>query len=229
MGENEFSELGFAITEPLLSERARSSYLTAIDRCERAADPAGVRNLTSVVPETLQLLDVAPLRAIVSRALGAKARLVRAILLDKTAARNWNVPWHQDLFIAVKKQEVVPGFDGWTRKAGVVHTRAPVELLQQMVTLRLHLDDCGPKNGPLLVIPRSHRAGLFTDDTRREAVTRLPSVECAVRAGGGMIMRPLLLHSSRAAVCPGRRRVIHLEFAAAPLPPPLEWHLQELA
>ena len=36
-------------------------------------------------------------------------------------------------------------------------------------------------------------------------------------------MRPLLVHASSPATVPSRRRVVHLEFAAAELPSPLEW------
>ena len=38
-----------------------------------------------------------------------------------------------------------------------------------------------------------------------------------------MLMRPLLLHASSPAAVPGRRRVVHLEFAAGPLPGGVEW------
>ncbi len=37
-------------------------------------------------------------------------------------------------------------------------------------------------------------------------------------------MHPLLLHASASSTGPGRRRVIHLEYAAEPLPGGLEWH-----
>ena len=47
---------------------------------------------------------------------------------------------------------------------------------------------------------------------------------CGVNAGGAVMMRPLLLHSSHKATDAARRRVIHLEFAAEPLPEPLQWY-----
>ncbi len=37
-------------------------------------------------------------------------------------------------------------------------------------------------------------------------------------------MRPLLLHASSPATAPAHRRVVHLEFAPAPLSGGLEWH-----
>ena len=43
------------------------------------------------------------------------------------------------------------------------------------------------------------------------------------------IMRPLLLHASASGTGPGRRRVIHLEYAAEDLPGGLEWYQPESA
>ena len=40
----------------------------------------------------------------------------------------------------------------------------------------------------------------------------------------GLAFRPLLLHKSRKSARPSHRRVIQIEYAASPLPPPLTWH-----
>jgi hypothetical protein len=48
--------------------------------------------------------------------------------------------------------------------------------------------------------------------------------ECLVAEGGLLAFRPLLLHASAPATAPLHRRVIHVEYAAAGLAPPLEWH-----
>ena len=50
-------------------------------------------------------------------------------------------PWHQDLSIAVKERHEVAGFGPWSVKEGVP-VQPPVEILESMLTLRLHLDDC---------------------------------------------------------------------------------------
>jgi ectoine hydroxylase-related dioxygenase (phytanoyl-CoA dioxygenase family) len=226
----QFEREGFEITPTLLSERTRTAYLTALTgRVPRLDDTrrarAGLRNLTSLVPETLDLIDDPAVAALLLRAIGKGATLVRAILFDKTAGTNWKVPWHQDLFVALKQRHDVAGFETWTRKDGVAHARPPLDFLRSMLTLRIHLDDCGAANGPLSVIPRSHRAGLITDEARRELIANGPRVACLVGAGAAMIMRPLLLHSSTQSSSPSRRRVVHLEFASSSLPPPLQWHL----
>jgi len=92
-----------------------------------------------------------------------------------------------------------------------------------MVTVRLHLDDCGLQNGPLEVLPGSHAVGRLTEAGIEEWKAR-PGVPCPVEAGGIVLMRPLILHRSLSASLPGHRRVVHIEYALATLPDGLEWY-----
>jgi ectoine hydroxylase-related dioxygenase (phytanoyl-CoA dioxygenase family) len=94
-------------------------------------------------------------------------------------------------------------------KAGVPHVEAPDEVLRQMLTLRIHLDEVTAENGPLQVLPGTH--------TGRCAATPFrPPVTILADAGDVLAMRPLLSHASGVSQ-PGNsrhRRVVHLEFAA---------------
>ena len=182
-----------------------------------------VRNLMSVVPAVGELARSREMRRLVEPALGAGAVPVRAILFDKTPGANWKVAWHQDLSIAVRERLDVPGFGPWSVKAGVPHVQPPVGVLERMLTVRLHLDDCGPGNGPLLVLPNSHAAGVLSPDAVRGWRARVPAVACHVPAGGALLMRPLLLHASSAATAPRHRRVVHVEYASGDLPGGLAW------
>ena len=92
-----------------------------------------------------------------------------------------------------------------------------------MLTVRVHLDDCGAGQGPLRVKPGSHRDGILKTDASREGLDAIEPVDCLVQAGGVVLMRPLLWHASAAAEDPSRRRVIHLEYAQGPLPGGVEW------
>jgi len=152
--------------------------------------------------------------------LSPEAFAVRAILFDKTPDSNWSVTWHQDLTITVDHRASVDGFGPWSVKAGIVHVRPPTSVLEHMLTLRIHLDPCGVENGALQVIPESHRLGIIP----RPPSPHPPVVTCATARGGAVLMRPLLWHSSTKAVCPTRRRVVHVEFAHDALPPPLDWY-----
>lgn len=142
------------------------------------------------------ILDIRTLAAMpvirrpVEPVLRAKARPVRALLFDKTPNANWKVPRHQDLSIAVKKKADVEGFGPWSRKAGVVHVQPTTRILEPMLAVRIHLDDCDESNGPLRVIPGSHRQGRLSTAQLSE-LGRNPAVVCTVPAGGVLLMRPL--------------------------------------
>lgn len=163
------------------------------------------------------------LRRLVEPHLGAGCVAVNATLFDKAAGRNWKVPYHQDVTVRVKERREVPGFETWWEKGGVPHCWPPAAVLEGMLAARLHLDDCGPANGPLRVLPGSHTAGVLDAadiDGWRE---RVPEVTCVVDRGGVVLMRPLLLHASSAAEAPARRRVLHVEYAVPELPGGLAW------
>jgi ectoine hydroxylase-related dioxygenase (phytanoyl-CoA dioxygenase family) len=151
---------------------------------------------------------------------------VRALFFDKTPVTNWKVAWHQDLSIAVAERRDVPGFSGWSLKDGVWHVQPPASVLERMITLRLHLDDCGTENGPLKVIPGSHREGRLSRERIEWWKTHGEVVECHVPACGALLMRPLLLHSSSPARQPAHRRVLHVEFASESLPAGLQWAVE---
>lgn len=92
-----------------------------------------------------------------------------------------------------------------------------------VLAVRLHLDDCDESNGPLRVLPGSHATGRLGAEEIRRRREEGGAVTCVVPRGGALVLRPLLLHSSPAPRAPRRRRVVHLEFANAPLPCGLEW------
>jgi hypothetical protein len=111
----------------------------------------GARNLLRTVPAVRDLAQSAALRAVAERSLGPGALAVRAILFDKTPGANWKVVWHQDVTIAVRERREVEGFGPWTEKEGVPHVQPPIEVLERMVAVRLHLDHCTERNGPVRV------------------------------------------------------------------------------
>lgn len=129
---------------------------------------------------------------------------MRDTLFDKTAGPNWLVPFHQDLTIEVKERRDVDGFGPWTEKAGAICVQPPTWIMEAMVSIRLHLDDCDASNGALRVMRGSHRMG-------------------RLKPGDGLILPPLLLHASSRATTAAHRRVIHIDFTSVDLPGGLEW------
>jgi hypothetical protein len=86
-------------------------------------------------------------RDLVEPILGSNFLPVRGILFDKIPDANWKVPWHQDVTIAVQEKVEAEGFGPWSIKADVLHVQPPASILEQMLSIRLHLDDCGEENG----------------------------------------------------------------------------------
>ncbi len=218
-----FRRDGFVIVPDAVDPAAVDALLAAIQPVA-AGTRGGVRHLLRDVPAVRELARSAPVRAVAEAALGPGAFAVRGILFDKTPDANWKVVWHQDLTIAVRERRPVEGFGPWSEKEGVPHVQPPAELLARMVAVRVHLDDCTETNGPVRVIPGSHRDGRLAPDDIDRWRGAGPEVVCTVPRGGILAFYSLLLHASSPAQVPAHRRVVHLEFAADPLPGGLEWY-----
>jgi len=193
-----------------------------IARAERGGETYGARGLLAL-PQIRQLVDTPALSEHMRAFLGPDFRAVRGIFFDKTENANWPVLWHQDLSLAVTERRELPGWGNWSVKRGVPHVQPPTAVLEKMVTMRLHLDDCPADNGALRVIPGSHNQGLLS----RDKVGTLTATDVEIvtaKAGDALFMRPLILHASSSAKAPSHRRVLHLEFAPGGLlPDGLTW------
>ena len=183
----------------------------------------GTRNLLDI-PVVQELAISQTVRRVAEAALGEHCFAVRGILFDKTPSANWKVTWHQDLTIAVRDRRDVEGVGPWSVKEGVPHVQPPIAILERMVAVRVHLDECGPDNGPVRVIPRSHSFGRLSGEAIDVWKKEHTPIDCTVPRGGILAFYPLLLHSSSPSIRPEHRRVIHLEFAAATLPGELQWY-----
>ncbi|HWG17583.1 MAG TPA: phytanoyl-CoA dioxygenase family protein [Acidobacteriaceae bacterium] len=214
---------GFAMIEGVLAAGEVDALIAATDHDgQTETRRGGIRNLLDV-PEVQNLASSYKVRSLVEEILGSEARVVRGILFDKTEGANWKVPWHQDVTIAVRDRTDTDGFGPWSIKAGVVHVQPPSSVMERMVSLRFHLDDCPEQNGALRVIVGSHANGKLGELEVQASARNADAVVCAMKRGGLLIMRPLLIHASSASNVPGHRRVIHLDFAAVTLPDGMEW------
>src|SRR5271169_5192446 len=128
---------------------------------------AGRRNLLdrSLVR---QLARSNAVRSLMEPVLGPHCFAARGILFNKIDGANWKVSWHQDCVIAVEERREVYGWGPWSVKAGIHHVRPSSELMSRMLAIRIHVDDCGSDNGPLRVIPSSHKQGFFSDGEIQE-------------------------------------------------------------
>lgn len=154
---------------------------------------------------------------------------VRLIAFDKTEENNWALPWHQDRVIAVKQKGALPGFVNWSKKGVHWHCEAPVSILSRMVFARLHLDPGTNDNGAMEVAVGSHRKGYIKAGNATAMAENLPTEICLAERGDILILKMLTLHRSQASHDGAPRRAIRIDYAAEPLPSPLEWAFDDIA
>jgi ectoine hydroxylase-related dioxygenase (phytanoyl-CoA dioxygenase family) len=203
-----------AIAESII--RANTSKPTF----RKTNDLFAIRQFLKEVPEAQLPIFNAKLRAVINEYIGSDYFVVKSIYFDKPEHSNWFVAWHQDLTISVDKKLELPGFGHWTIKQDQYAVQPPLSILENIFTIRIHLDDTNEENGALRVIPGSHLKRVHTLSSKESANEE---ETCRVKSGGIMIMRPLLQHASNRTTSKNRRRVIHVEFSNVNLPGGLLW------
>ena len=209
-----------ALARELEEALAEPSAATAIR--SRSDTVYAARNVLELFPKAAYVWRRPPLPELLERVLGPQYGLVRGLYFDKPPEQTWALPWHKDMTIAVRDhRQPLGSFQKPTRKAGVPHVEAPRELLDAMLTMRIHLDDVTEMNGPMRVIPGSHRTGktMTIDETQRRSIL--------VRKRDVLLIRPLVAHASAASHPDNteHRRILHLEFAGwSELPDGYAWH-----
>jgi hypothetical protein len=152
-----------------------------------------------------------------------KAVARRALIFDKTEAQNWGLPWHQDRVVAVGARHDMPGYQNWSQKQGVWHCEPPVEILNQMLFVRLHLDPSESDNGAMEVALGSHRAGIIPDTEARTSAQSFKVEPCLAERGDVLVLHMLTLHRSSPALRASARRTMRIDYALTDLPAPLAW------
>ena len=217
-------ENGFTMIDSYLSLDSVNILIKEIDDLNLNPSRAGTRNLLELSPCIHKLSQSQKISSLVESILGDRARVVRGIFFDKQPNANWKVPWHQDVTIAVKHRLDVDGYHPWSVKGGIPHVQPPTAILEQMLTVRIHLDRTDEGNGALKVIPGSHCQGKLTNMEIDRWKQTSSGISCNLAPGGILLMRPLLLHASSMATIPSHRRIIHLEYVNYQLPSGLEWY-----
>ena len=207
------TESGFALVEDVFSQAEMRGVREILSCTSLDRTKAGARHVLSV-PVVRDLAVDSRLLAIAREFVGRGAEPFRATLFDKSPTANWLVVWHQDTALPLCRRCDDPTWGPWSRKAGILYAHAPAWALEQVVALRVNLDDSSRTNGPLRVVPKTHMSGVLTD-AAIELITRgATPVDCVTRAGGVVAMRPLTVHASSKSLDDRPRRVLHIEYAA---------------
>jgi ectoine hydroxylase-related dioxygenase (phytanoyl-CoA dioxygenase family) len=204
---------GYCFHMAFLADDILATLLAEVGQTSLKFGAGGIRNADKKFTAISNYLASQPFKTAAAQYLNDRHNLIRVILFDKTPAANWLVTWHQDKTVAVGQKQNLPGWRNWSIKDGVYHVQPPVAVLENMLTIRIHLDDTNEAIGCLKVIPRSQKLGLLSPK-QIDAITHAETpVNCIMSTGDALIMRPLLLHASSKGTAPSHRRILHLEFS----------------
>ena len=228
LNKSELENRGFTVLEDVFSDDQIDHMINLIGKVDtsketfrKSADLFAIRQFLKEVPEIDKLILTTRFNRIIDNLFGKDYFIVKSIYFDKPGQSNWFVSYHQDLTISVDKKADVGGYSKWTRKENQFAVQPPLNLLEQIYTIRIHLDETDENNGALRVVPGSHLKGVY----RAEDINWSEETEhlCKVPKGGVMIMKPLLLHSSSRTTNNQKRRVIHIELCDQELHNELKW------
>jgi len=226
--KNLIQENGFTVINNIFLEKEIeriSEVIQNIDTSKetfrKSEDLFAIRQFLKEIPDVKEFIFNDNLKTIIKEIFGEKYLVVKSIYFDKPEKSNWYVAYHQDLTISVDKKIDLENFGPWTTKQNQFAVQPPLDILENIFTIRIHLDETNENNGALKVVPKSHSKGIY----RPETIDWNVETEniCNVEKGGIMIMKPLLLHGSNRTTNGKKRRVIHIEFSDKELPEVLNW------
>lgn len=226
--KTEIDKLGFTIIENIYSNEEVEKIIETINQADtskdtfrKSSDLFAIRQFLKEIPETKNLIFNDKLNHIIQELFGQNYFVIKSIYFDKPETSNWYVSYHQDLTISVDKKIELENFGFWTTKQNQFAVQPPIEILENIFTIRIHLDQTDENNGALRVIEKSHQKKIYRPETIDWTIEK--ETTCNVKKGGIMIMKPLTLHSSGRTTNNKKRRVIHIEFSDIDLPSELNW------
>ena len=219
--ETQLQTNGFEIIEGVYSEREVNDILDFL-ATKNIENKFGIREFLINNSEIVNKVFIEKLLTIIKRISPNCKQSIKSIYFDKPPNTNWIVNWHQDLTINLKSKRETPNFKNWRVKQERTIVQPSRKILENIFTIRIHLDDCTKENGALRVIEKSHNRGVIQIIDwmkNKEGVEKI----CEVKKGGVLVMKPLILHASRRTENQQNRRVIHIEFCDKTLPNELDW------
>ena len=205
---------GYSIHEGVFDPLEMIAAIEAFCETELQRTKAGVRHVLNL-PIVRMLANDHRLLEIAVSFLGPAVVPFRATLFDKSSSSNWLVTWHQDPALPMRHRIDDGEWGPWSEKAGVLYAHAPAWALERVIALRVHLDDSRPTNGPLRVLPDTHRRGVLSDDQIHQLARERTPIDCCAPMGSVVAMRPLTVHASSKSTDNYTRRVLHVEYAAS--------------
>jgi ectoine hydroxylase-related dioxygenase (phytanoyl-CoA dioxygenase family) len=216
MHASKCEEHGFEIIPDVVSHSEIARLCVGLANEQMHRSRAGVRHAMKH-PAVAEVAGSARLMEIARGILGKSAIPFRATIFDKSPMSNWLVVWHQDTALPLREKREANGWGPWSVKDGVTYAHAPTRALEQVIALRVQLDNSTAENGPLRVLPGTHSLGVLTDGVIHDLAEKIAPVDCVIAKGGVVAMRPLIVHASSKSQSTEPRRVLHIEYSASPI------------
>ena len=224
----QLNEDGFLIINTIYTTNEVEKIINYIENLDsnnpifrKTDDIFAIRQFIKEFSQIKEIVFNENLKEIILNIGGKNCFVIKSIYFDKPEKSNWFVSYHQDLTISVNKKEMIDGFNFWTNKHNQFTVQPTLDILENIFTIRIHLDDTNEENGALKIIEKSH----LNSVCRIENMDINMEIEtfCNVNSGGIMVMKPLLFHSSMRTTNNKKRRVIHIEFSNKKLPNKINW------
>lgn len=220
--KSQLEEKGYSLAENIYTPEEIKTIVSIIEAKEtneetfrKSDDLFAIRQFHKEISEVLPYIFNHNFKNLVQETTGKDFFIVKSIYFDKPEKSNWYVAYHQDLTISVDKKLELDNFKNWTTKQNQFAVQPPLDILENIVTFRIHLDDTLAENGALRVIENSHTKGIY----RSEIIDLNKEVLCEVKEGGVMFT----FHASSRTTNGKKRRVIHIEMSNKELPEGLFW------
>ena len=201
--QSELTTDGYTVIPDMLSSQQLKELLSGIAETSE--------ELSRMMLKNKSISDLASLFALKSPLLKGLTPVL-ASYFPKSKSTNWFVASHRDEALPIERFHQNFGWSNPTVKEGIPHAKAPKDILEQCVALRLQLT--GTSEGALSVSPGSHKASETKTD-----LALVPVPQC-----GGLFMRPLLVHSSAKIQTDTKRDILHILYGPASLPEPFKWY-----
>ncbi len=200
---SDFQTTGRVWFRKALNEPALQSIETQIANGEASTRAAHLA-------ETLASLQ--PLREILDQ-FGQGSKPTRVVSFNKSATKNWTIPWHQDRVITAPEKREQDGYKNWTNKNGQWHCEPPQSVLDAMVFVRIHLDKTTRDQGPMEIALGSHTFGIVPTQQCKQMAETCKTELCTANRGDVLVLKMLTLHRSIASNLPEDRRAIRADYA----------------
>ena len=98
-----------------------------------------------------------------------------------------------------------------------------MSVLDNMLFVRVHLDDAGVENSAMEIALGSHKCGRVAADDAEVHAMRHETELCIAKRGDVQVLKMGILHRSRTSSSQRPRRAVQIDFSADHLAEPLLW------